>query len=103
MDAAAGEAEEDAEFGGGLDIVNGMDLRRIHCSWLAYPLRRGGAAVDAFVVLVCFGDGEEFGAGFGVDFPHFGGHVGGMSCFSSVDCEDCDRSAIVASLGFLEG
>ena len=70
---------------------------------VAYPLRRGGTAVDAFVVLVRFGDGEEFRAGFGVDFPHFGGHVGGMLCFGSVDSEDCDRSAIVASLESLEG
>lgn len=42
MDARAGEADEDAEFGGG-------------------PLRRGGAAVGAPVVGGGFLDGEELG------------------------------------------
>lgn len=42
-----------------------------------HPLGTGSAAVDAFVVLVGFGDFEELGAGFGVDFPHFGTHCGG--------------------------
>lgn len=42
-----------------------------------YPLWGRRSAIYAFVVLVCFGEGEEFGACFWVDLPVLGAHVGG--------------------------
>lgn len=58
-------------------------------------MRRGSAAVDAFVVFVRFGDGEEFGAGFWVDFPQFGGHLGAVLPVKSWVREECDEVDVV--------
>ena len=74
VEAGAGEAEEDAEFRGGLEHIH---LLAYHLRWTEVrtdPLRTWGAAVDTVLVLIGLGDLEEFGAGFGVDFPEFGGH-----------------------------
>lgn len=40
-------------------------------------MRTGSTAIDAFIVVVCFGDFEEFGSSFGIDLPHFTAHIGG--------------------------
>lgn len=54
-----------------------MDLR-VWGGCTTDPLRTGSAAVYAFVVFVGFADFDEFGARFGVDFPHFPTHFGGV-------------------------
>lgn len=43
-----------------------------------YPLRTGSAAVDAFVILICLGDFQQFRASLGIDLPHFPAHLGGV-------------------------
>jgi hypothetical protein len=91
-----GEAYESSVGSGSGSTVKWMGFG------MTYPLRRGSTAVDAFVVLVRLGYGEEFGASLRVDLPHLGGHVGGSLSFNSADCEYRDCSAIVASLGSLD-
>jgi hypothetical protein len=87
VDARAGEAEEDAEFGRGLWVAV---LVFVKCTYVVtfasnilvalhvaiqppstYPLWTGSTAINAAVVLICLCDLTQFGAGLRVDLPHF--------------------------------